>query len=157
MNLEDEKIFDKIENHKIYDQIVSISLDDENEDEEDEENKQQKKNIKRIKKNIRRKFEEYYETFYESREGDLKFKFPYRNVEKDNFGLEVTDILQIDDELLEESLPSHNIKIQDSVGKVMDKEEIAKKINNKLSKNPIEKKKRMKKLTRVKRKEMNIE
>eukprot|EP01080_Neovahlkampfia_damariscottae_P004708 gene4708-8292_t len=160
LNLEDENIFDKIEHHKIYDELVTISLED-----EDEEDKQEIKLIKEIKRNIRRKFEEYYETFYESAEGDLKFKFKYNTVEKDNFGLDVTDILQIEDELLEETIPTHSIRIQDTVGKKLDPEVLAKKINklkslpaekikNKLSKTPVEKKKKMKRLTRVKKREI---
>jgi hypothetical protein len=159
LNLEDENIFQTLEKHNIYEELIFVSKQEEDELMERDEEKYEK--IKKYKKKIAKKFEEYYETFFESQEGEQKFKFKYKTVEKKNYGLSTTDILQMDDELLEEALPSRGIKIEDSVGTKLDEKQVAKKVKqlkymtsekmeNKLSKSKSEKKKKMKRLTRAK-------
>jgi hypothetical protein len=159
INLEDKNIFQHLEKHNTYEELIFVSKQEEEELLEVDEEKYEK--IKKYKKSIAKKFEEYYETFFESQEGEQKFKFKYKKVEKNNYGLSTADILQIDDEFLEEILPSREIKMEDSIGTKLEKKEVEKKvkklkhmsgekIQNKLSKSKSEKKKKMKRLTRTK-------
>ncbi|KAL4586654.1 hypothetical protein LXL04_011296 [Taraxacum kok-saghyz] len=68
--------------------------------------KKKKRKISEVEKEvINKELEEYYKLDYEDTIGDLKTRFKYRPVNKNNYGLKAKDILVVDDKELNQLIP----------------------------------------------------
>ncbi|KAL9651167.1 hypothetical protein ABK040_008239 [Willaertia magna] len=101
--------FEKVEKQRVLTELLDFNFDEEDIDNLTEENDKLKFKIKKL-------FDDYYDTYYEdvSSTGDT-FKYKYKTVERQDYGLSPEDILELDDKDLEQVVPIKLVNRYESV------------------------------------------
>lgn len=117
------RIWQKVEHNDVVEELMYADIDDiennEEIDDDEDDNEEtakrrewertaspQEKKIRALRREIRNDFEQFYELFFEEVGiSDDKYRFKYKRVEKDDYGLSTLDMLELDDEDLDKVVP----------------------------------------------------
>jgi protein KRI1 len=114
-----EAAWDKVERNDVVEELLYSGTDEDHYDDDQVESDapvetDPTKRITQLKRTIQKNFSDYYDSFFTDVGEEGSYKFKYKRVDKDDFGMSAADILELEDEDLEDIVPIGMVRNYDA-------------------------------------------